>query len=569
MPPRMKPLVIIPVLNEAGTVASLITEAVEYCNNCDVLIVDGGSTDGTISIVEGTSSEFPNVRLFVQSGVRRGYGDALAHGFQVAIQDDYDPIITMDADGSHDPVYIPDLLTHSEDHDLVIGSRYINGVRVEGWRFRKLLMSKLGNMFVSYVLVKPIWDFTSGYRCYRRRLVEQLRLEALNPHTAAAQIQLVHFAFHNRYMVKEIPVIFRERKFGRSKFGGYPKWRAFFTVLKHRAPLLEIIRHLTYLHKEYERYVEEYEELLNPARLKNGGAFELKEHYDVSVGVMAHNEEEMIGRCLEGLLSQEIPNGKIVEIIVVSSGSTDETNEIVRRMSQVDPRVKLITQNARLGKASAINEYLADACGDILILESADTFTEPDTVANLIEPFSCHKTGVVGAHPIPVNDDRTFVGYCVHKLWDLHHQLALCTPKCGEMIAFRNLIVRIPEYTAVDEAAIESIFAHHGFTMAYAGDAIVHNKGPENVREFVRQRKRIAAGHRHLRASTGHEVATQSARRIFRFLVKGQSLHPKLLFYTGLLIFIEAVSRMLGGIDYYLRDRNPFIWDISQTTKRM
>jgi cellulose synthase/poly-beta-1,6-N-acetylglucosamine synthase-like glycosyltransferase len=284
---------------------------------------------------------------------------------------------------------------------------------------------------------------------------------------------------------------------------------------------------------------------------------------------MAHNEEMLIRNCINKVLLQEIKGGKIVEIIVVSSGSVDDTNKIVNEISEIDSRVKLIVQEERLGKASAINEYLKAAQGDILILESADTYTDSDSISQLIKPFSDEKTGMVGAHPVPVNNVNTFIGYCVHKLWNLHHLMASDSPKCGEMIAFRNLITRIPHYTAVDEAAIESIFCHHGFKLIYAPKAIVHNKGPESLHDFFKQRRRIASGHRHLMASTGHEVPTHSSRKIITYLLKDQKWNPKNILYTIMLIGIEAISRMTGFIDYYMRDKNPFIWDISKSTKHI
>jgi len=452
---------------------------------------------------------------------------------------------------------------------MIIGSRYLNGVRVEGWKFRKLLLSKLANMYVSYVLVKPIWDFTSGFRCYSRQLLEKINLDELHSQAYTAQIQLVHSAFQHRFVVKEIPFLYKDTKSSISRVDQYSKRKTFFFVLKYRAPLLEIYRHLTYIKKDYTRFVEEYEELVNPPKLKNDGKFDLKDNYTVSIGVMAHNEERLIRICIEKLLNQEVDKHEIKEIIVVSSGSTDNTNLIVNEFSNQDKRVKLIIQRDRLGKASAINEFLKIANGDIVIIESADTFTEPKTVDEMMKPFKNIKTGMVGARPVPVNEKSSFIGYCVHKLWALHHEMAMDKPKCGEMIAFRNLISKIPNYTAVDEAAIESIFHHHGFELAYAKDAIVHNKGPENIRDFFKQRRRIASGHRHLKASTGHEVTTHSSRKVIKYLLQDQSWNPKYVLYTSLLIGIEALSRFLGLIDYYMRDKNPFIWDISKSTKHI
>jgi hypothetical protein len=176
---------------------------------------------------------------------------------------------------------------------------------------------------------------------------------------------------------------------------------------------------------------------------------------------------------------------------------------------------------------------------------------------------------MVGSHPVPVNDVRTFVGFSVQKLWALHHEMAMETPKCGEMVAFRNIISSIPKYTAVDEAAIEAIIAQSGFSLAYSSEAFVQNKGPETLHDFLKQRRRIASGHWHLKATIGYEVTTQKSSRIFASALKLQRWTPKEIWFMGWLVGMEAYSRFIGMLDFYLRDKNPFIWDISLTTKRM
>lgn len=564
----MKPVVIIPTLNECQNIKRLIKGILKEKLNLDILVVDGLSTDGTAEAVEKLSKKHPNVSLVSQEK-RSSFGDALRLGFKTALQRGYDPILTMDGDCSHGPEYLKDFLNKCNECDLVIGSRYLDGVRVEGWRFRKLLLSKLANMYVSYLLVKPIWDFTSGFRCYRRRLLEKIDISSLHNEAYIIQIELLHLAYQNRCRVKEIPFIYRDTKYGVSKISEHSKRKTMLYVLKFRAPFLEIFRHLTYLGKKYERFVDEYEEIVNPPKLKNDGRFEVKGCYSVSVGVMAYNEEKIIESCLKALLNQKMKSGKIDEIIVVSSGSTDKTNRIVQEVSRKDERVKLIIEPERKGKANAINEFLQIAKGDIAIVESADTVTLPDTVEELIKPFADPQVGMSGAHPMPVNDKNTFVGFCVHKLWELHHSLALEAPKCGEMIAFRNIVSRIPKYTAVDEATVEAIISEANLKLVYAEKAFVRNKGAETLRDFIKQRRRIASGHRYLKTTMGHEVATQSSCNIFKKVIASQNRAIREMFYMPLLILIEAYSRFMGAVDFYLRDKNPFIWDISLTTKKM
>lgn len=564
----MRTLVIIPTLNEVQNIAFVINDILNQHLDLDILVVDGNSNDGTVEVVQDLGRMHRNVMILPQ-GQSGDFGGALKLGFRFALDHGYDPIITMDGDHSHSAVYLNDFLLNMEEYDLQVGSRYVDGVRVEGWRFRKLLMSKLANMYVSYLLVKPIWDFTSGFRCYRRRFIEALDLPRLHAEAYIIQIELLDLAYKLRFRVKEIPFIYRGTKEALSKISAHSRRKTFYYVFKFRAPLLEILRHLAYLKKEYERFVEEYEELVNPPKLKNQGRFEVKDNYSISIGVMAYNEEKIIANCLNALRRQQLSNGIISEIIVVSSGSTDRTDEIVTQLAQEETRIRLIIQPQRQGKASAINEFLKQASGDIAIIESGDTVTLPNTVQELIKPFADAQVGMSGAHPVPVNNRKSFVGYCVHRLWELHHQIAMDSPKCGEMVAFRNIISRIPKYTAVDEAAIEANLCQAKFKLAYCPQAVVQNKGPETLHDFIKQRRRIASGHKHLKATTGHVVTTQKSGKLWKYVLNTQRWTPREIIYMLLLLLIEAWSRFIGSIDFYLRDKNPFIWDISLTTKKM
>ncbi len=564
----MKPLVIIPTLNEVDHIVPLLNSVMKEEPELDILVVDGQSTDGTFESIEKLSKKISAINILRQTD-DVSYGGAIKQGFHYALEKKYDPILTMDGDGAHDPLYIKDFLKLSSEYGLISGSRYVDGVRVEGWRFRKLLISKLANMYISYVLVKPIWDFTTGYRCYQRRFLQELDLSSLHPQAYILQIELIYQAYRHRYRVKEIPTIFRGTLDAPSKISGQSWWKTFGHVLKFRAPFLEIMRHLAYIKKEYERFVAEYEELANPPELKNKGIFEVKENYSVSVGLMAYNEEKIISRCLEAIQQQKLETCKISEIIVVSSGSTDATDSIVVDAAAKDSRIRLITQPSRKGKASAINEFLSVAGGDILVLESADTIAGLDTVECLLKPFQDKNIGMSGAHPVPVNNKDSFAGFCVHTMWELHHRLAMEHPKCGEMIAFRNIVSRMPTYTAVDEASLEAIIAEAGLGLAYAPNALVQNKGPETMHDFIKQRRRIASGHRHLLATVGHEVSTKRAGNILSHIFEIMDWTPKGVVYMGALILTEMYARMMGWFDFYLRDRNPFIWDISFSTKKM
>jgi len=228
-----------------------------------------------------------------------------------------------------------------------------------------------------------------------------------------------------------------------------------------------------------------------------------------------------------------------------------------------------MVQEKREGKASAINLFLEHATGDIMILESGDTLPELETFQHLVEPFFDPYVGMTGAHPVPVNGKDTFMGYVVNLMWSLHHRIAIETPKLGELVAFRNIVRRIPVDTAVDEASIEAIIMGAGYRLQYAPDAIVRNKGPENIHDFIKQRRRIAAGHKHLTIETNYEVSTSSPIKIFKFLFQGHTWNPKKIIWTIGAIVLEAIGRLLGYYDYYVKKKNPFVWDISESTKRL
>jgi cellulose synthase/poly-beta-1,6-N-acetylglucosamine synthase-like glycosyltransferase len=228
----------------------------------------------------------------------------------------------------------------------------------------------------------------------------------------------------------------------------------------------------------------------------------------ITIGIPAYNEEKNIGTLLTALLMQEQKRTKISEIIVVSSGSTDRTDEIVKEYSNIDDRIILIRQPQRRGKASAINEILKASTNDIIVLESADTIPEKDCIEKLCSPFLDEKIGMTGAHPIPTNNRDTFTGYAVHLIWDLHHRISLKTPKCGELIAFRKLFDKIPEDIVTDEAWIEYEVRKREYEVAYVPEAVVYNRGPETIREFIKQRRRIACGHLDLKKRTRYTVST-------------------------------------------------------------
>lgn len=250
----MKVYIVIPTFNEAQNLAKLVDQIFSIHPTFHIVVVDDNSPDGTGKIADSLSHNYPGLHVIHRSH-KFGLGSAYIEGFKLAIDKQADLIMEMDADFSHDPRYIADLVEASKTADVVIGSRYIHGVRVEGWRFRRLLLSKLANIFVSHVIVKPVWDFTAGFRCYRRAVLETIGLERISSDGYAFQIEMTYLAFKYGFKVCEVPILFRERAHGFSKISRKVVREAFWVTLKCHAPWREIWRHIPFLFKDDDEYV--------------------------------------------------------------------------------------------------------------------------------------------------------------------------------------------------------------------------------------------------------------------------------------------------------------------------
>ena len=287
-----------------------------------------------------------------------------------------------------------------------------------------------------------------------------------------------------------------------------------------------------------------------------------------SLGIMAHNEAANIGRLLARVGASRLDQVAVAEIIVVASGCTDDTEAIVREAAAADPRIRLISQPTREGKASAMNLFLRDAACDVLILSSADLLPSEDAIERLVSPFADPEIGMTACRPEPLNDPATFMGFAAHLLWDLHHQMNLEGFKAGEMIAFRKVFARIPPHTAVDEASVEPLIRGQGYGVRYVPEAVVYNKGPETVSDFLRQRRRIYAGHLEMQAALGYSVSTMSGGKIAGLLLRNLDWRPRQLWWTARVVALEVYGRYLGRQDYKAR-RSHTVWEIAATTKEL
>jgi hypothetical protein len=304
----------------------------------------------------------------------------------------------------------------------------------------------------------------------------------------------------------------------------------------------------------------------------NGSEIELQSScattLECSVGIMAYNEEANIADAIDTIFAQQLSSSRIAELMVVASGCEDQTTAIVAGIAQTEPRVRLIEQARREGKASAINIFIGAAKSPILLMVSADVLLKSGTLDALLGHFHDPSVGMVGGHPIPVNSESSLLGHAVHLQWRLHDRLARETPKLGEIVAFRNVVPSIPHDTAVDEISIQALVTQLGYRPVYEPQAIVYNRGPTTVRDFLRQRRRIYAGHLRVRELQGYSAPTMSGWRVLRALRGCGSFNtPLASLRTVGAVALEAVARGLGHYDA-LRHTSHHMWAISATTKQ-
>jgi len=288
-----------------------------------------------------------------------------------------------------------------------------------------------------------------------------------------------------------------------------------------------------------------------------------------SVGITAHNEEKNIGKLLDAMIHQKLDQVEISEIIVVASGCTDNTVEIIREHASQDVRIKLFVQENREGKTSAINVFLQNAREDICVLESGDTLPREDSIENLVKLFENPSVGMTGAQKVPVNVPEHVVGYMSHLRLQMEHQLCLEIPRTGELIAFRKVFTHLPPDVAMDEAFVEAIVIKRGLEVHYAPDALVYNMGPETLGEFIMQRRRNYAGHLHLRRKYGYRVSSLDSTRVLRIGFEEVWKAVRLVGTLVALALVEGLARFLGAYDYYIKGRKHVVWDIAWTTKRV
>jgi dolichol-phosphate mannosyltransferase len=226
-------LVIIPTYDERKNLQPLVQQVLAQSERLEVLVVDDASPDGTGKIADALAKQDERVHVIHRPG-KLGLGTAYIDGFRFALEHEYQLVFEMDADFSHDPRHLPEFLDLADDFDLVVGSRYTRGVTVVNWPMGRLLLSWLANAYARTVTGLPLNDLTSGFKCYRRKVLETIDLEGIHSTGYAFQIETVFRADRAGFRLVETPIVFVDRNVGSSKMNRSIVWEAIWMVWRMR-----------------------------------------------------------------------------------------------------------------------------------------------------------------------------------------------------------------------------------------------------------------------------------------------------------------------------------------------
>ncbi len=238
-----KILIIIPTYDEKENVGPISTAIHNAVPEAEILFVDDNSPDGTGQIVSTMAEEKPWIHA-VHNPAKAGLGRAYIKGFKWALKQGYDLIFEMDADFSHDPAEIPKFVEAAGNADLVLGSRYVNGIRITNWPLSRLLLSKSAAKYVQIITGLPVTDPTGGYKCYRREVLEAIKLDSIISNGYSFQVETTHSAWMLGFRIKEVPITFEDRRSGYSKMSTkifnealWIVWKLVFRYGPRRKPL--------------------------------------------------------------------------------------------------------------------------------------------------------------------------------------------------------------------------------------------------------------------------------------------------------------------------------------------
>ena len=222
-------LIIVPTYNERENLPRMAQKILSLPVAVDLLVVDDNSPDGTGKIADELAAQHPQINVLHRSE-KNGLGRAYIAGFKWALEKNYEFIFEMDCDFSHDPEEIPNFLKAAQNFDLVLGSRYSGGVRVLNWPLKRLLLSRCAGIYVWLITGMPITDPTGGFKCFRRRALQAIQLDAVQSNGYSFQIELTHRLWRDGFKVVEVPIIFTERVEGTSKLSRGIVTEAFWMV---------------------------------------------------------------------------------------------------------------------------------------------------------------------------------------------------------------------------------------------------------------------------------------------------------------------------------------------------
>ena len=231
-------LVVVPTYNEASNLPQIAPLILAEDDRLEILVVDDNSPDGTGKVADEMAAREPRIHVVHRNG-KLGLGTAYLEGFRWALERDYEYVFEMDADLSHDPKHLGAFLGAARDADLVLGSRYLAGrVTIVNWPMGRLLLSYTANLYARVVTGMPLWDATGGFKCFRRRVLEALDLQAVQSNGYAFQIEMSFRAWRKGFRIVEIPIVFVDRTQGESKMSRAIIWEAVWMVWRLRGRTL-------------------------------------------------------------------------------------------------------------------------------------------------------------------------------------------------------------------------------------------------------------------------------------------------------------------------------------------